>query len=57
MLSSFTFIEEVCECETCAGKRKTVESIQKYSRTSEVGILPKLIEERVIEPMVMTAVV
>lgn len=55
--STRTFVPEISEGEKDGGKSKTVEPGNKYCLVSKIGIGPELIQQRVVEPVVMTRAV
>ena len=56
-LARSSFEEKMRKCETRGGGDKTVESVRKYARTREIRILPELIKQRIVEPVVITRAV
>ena len=53
----FALEEDVCEREARRGQPKTVESVREYRRGSEILIVPEMIEQRVVRPVVTTSIV
>jgi ABC-type dipeptide/oligopeptide/nickel transport system ATPase component len=53
----FALEEDVCECEKRHGEPKTVEPVRQYGRAGEIRVPPKMIEQRVVRPVVMTSIV
>ena len=56
-LLGFAFEEDVGEGKADSGNNETVESVPEYCHTSEIRILPKSIDHRVVEPVVIAIAV